>query len=148
MASLSIIAVPVFLDTNGGSTSAAATQLVRQWARTYDYGHIILPGICIGVCGLYGHAVLTSSTKCTTSSVCHYAMAAATTVSMVPFTWLVMTSTNNALFQLQSTQPDPASLSVAQGLIIKWAWMHVARCLFPLLGAFFGVRGILRELSP
>ncbi|KAE8556009.1 hypothetical protein EYB25_000708 [Talaromyces marneffei] len=52
MMNIAMISVPVFMDTN-----KTATHMVAQWSRTYDYGHIILPGICIGTCGLPHYSV-------------------------------------------------------------------------------------------
>ncbi len=145
MASLSMIAIPVFLDTN--NNSAAATQLVRQWVRTYHYGHIILPGICIGACGLYGYAAFNAravTVKSKPRSGYWYAMAAFATIAMVPFTWVIMTPTNNALFGMEFLQG--ANLSVVRALVVRWAWLHAARSLFPLLGVILGFRGLFEEL--
>lgn len=142
---LSAIAVPVFLDTDTQSG-----HLLRQWARTYHYGHIILPAACIATCGLYAHVALAKRA----SGREHwrtYGTAAATTLAMVPFTWAVMTPTNNTLFRLEEAavaSSDPvADLAAAQALVVRWSWMHVARSLFPLIGAIVGFTGLLRDLG-
>lgn len=71
-------------------------------------------------------------------------LAAITTVIMVPFTWLVMVPTNNELFRLEGlsrVEPEIMDISGAKDLVIKWAYMHITRSVFPLLGAIMGVLG-------
>ena len=71
------------------------------------------------------------------------AVAGATTLSIVPFTLILMAPTNNTLFRLEkeSKVASVASLAEAQELIIKWSWLHVVRSLFPLVGAILGTMG-------
>ncbi len=142
MFSLSAIAVPVFLDTNTDSG-----QLVRQWSRTYHYGHIILPAFCIATCSLYAYASFSRRKDWKL-----YAAAGVTTIAMVPFTWVVMTPTNNTLFGLEDAalsadQEALADLDAVRELVIRWSWLHATRSFFPLFGAIVGFRGLLRELG-
>jgi hypothetical protein len=67
--------------------------------------------------------------------------AAVLTFSMVPFTWIAMTSTNDAMFTL--AREDAVGWDVAQGLVVRWAYLHAFRSLFPLFGATCGFRGLL-----
>lgn len=142
--SLSAFVVPVLLDTDTEST-----HLVRQWARLYHYGHIYLPALSVGTTGLYGYIALRPDP----SEQKHwltYAAAGATTITMVPFTWLVMVPTNNALFRLEALAAETASdvdLNTVRGLVVRWAWLHVVRSLFPLVGAILGFAGVLGELG-
>ncbi|KAL4926159.1 anthrone oxygenase tpcL [Aspergillus undulatus] len=143
MLCLSAIAVPVFLDTDDTSS-----HLVRQWARTYHYGHIILPAVCIATCGLY--AYITLSKRATSRK--HwptYAAAGVTTVAMVPFTWVLMTPTNNTLFGLEKASSETAEdeFGAVRQLVVTWSWLHVTRSLFPLVGAIVGFRGLLQDLE-
>ncbi|KAI0469989.1 hypothetical protein GGR56DRAFT_156337 [Xylariaceae sp. FL0804] len=171
MASLSMVTVPVFLDTN-----TDASDMVRQWARTYFYGHIILPGLCVGTCGLYGLAALRSH------HAPKYALAATATfimgtsfrtwrlgdlgspprashlpwmdcelltargVSAVPFTWLFMAPTNNILFGLEKVTGF-SDLARVRDLVVKWSLLHITRSVFPLVGAAIGLTEVLREVS-
>jgi hypothetical protein len=142
MASLSIMAIPVFLDT-----TPDANHLVRLWSRTYHYGHVILPGICIGACGLYGYAALTQSKRRLS-----YAVAGLTTIAMVPFTWVFMTPTNNTLFGLEASAVSaPESfapdLDAVRRLVVRWAWLHIARSVFPLVGSVLGFTTLLQEFG-
>lgn len=135
--SLSLIAVPVLLDT-----TEHAPQLFHQWARMYHYGHQALPTMAVGTCLLY---LYTAGKK--RSSKSHQvliAMAGLATVLMLPFTWLVMIPTNNDLFKLETvsrSEPNVMSLAEARELVVRWAQMHFTRCLFPLVGAVFGAFG-------
>ena len=140
MISLSAFTVPVFLDTNGD-----AGHMVRQWVRLYHYGHIYLPALCVATCGLYGFAAMIKRAAGKKQS-SRYALAAVSTFAMVPFTWLVMTPTNNTLFGLEASGAAE-DLGHVRRLIVKWAWLHVTRSLFPLIGAFIGFKTFLQECA-
>lgn len=137
--SLSAFVIPVLLDTNED-----AYQIVRQWSRLYHYGHIYLPALCILTCGLYGYAGVTRRAE-KRSTWSRYAMAAVSTIAMVPFTWVVMTPTNNTLFQLEAAK-EASDLGFVRGLVVKWAWLHVTRSFTPLVGAILGFSGLRQDL--
>ncbi|KUI68499.1 Noranthrone monooxygenase [Cytospora mali] len=137
MMSLSLIAVPVFLDT-----TKHAPQLFHQWARMYNYGHQALPTMAVGTCFLY---LYTASKRSGAKGHRALAMLAGlTTVIMLPFTWFVMMPTNDELFKLEAlsrTEPEVMGLAGARELVVRWAQMHFVRCLFPLAGAILGAIG-------
>ncbi|KAI0192432.1 hypothetical protein F4808DRAFT_443143 [Astrocystis sublimbata] len=217
MAGISMITVPVLLDTHTNpSTNTSPSHLLQQWARTYHYGHIIMPAICVGTCGMYIYASYSthSTPSISTPSKSEqqqnqqvdenqqengnespsrsrlYALAAFATIAMVPFTWLAMVPTNEALFALLAdAQAEALSASggsdglsasgtgtglgsagsalgsasiltsgsagsagesdvlfnTAQTLLTRWAWLHVARSVFPLVGAVLGLRAVLEK---
>lgn len=136
--SLCLIAVPVFLDT-----TTEAAQLFAQWARMYHYGHRIMPAMAVGTSLLYGYT-------CIRKRGAHkpwglVALAGLTTVSIAPFTWIFMVSTNNELFRLESAskaEPLVWGISGAKELVVKWTWLHFTRSLLPLVGAILGILGI------
>ncbi|KAG8169730.1 hypothetical protein KVR01_000475 [Diaporthe batatas] len=144
MASLSLIAVPVFMDTTGD-----ATQLVHQWARMYEYGHKAMPTISVGVCIL--HVYMAASKKrrgdLDRGRRVFSALAGVSTVLMLPFTWLFMVPTNNELFRLEalSRMESPGAFDLrgadVKGLVGHWAELHAIRCIFPLAGAVLGMFG-------
>ncbi|KAL4867606.1 hypothetical protein BDV12DRAFT_198026 [Aspergillus spectabilis] len=145
MLCLSAIAVPVFLDTDTDSG-----HLVHQWARTYHYGHIILPAVCIATCGLYAYIGLNKrAARRKDWRIC--AAAGLATIAMVPFTWVIMTPTNNTLFRLKETSVSasepPADLGAVRELVVRWSLLHATRSLFPLVGAVVGFRGLLHDLG-
>jgi hypothetical protein len=139
MMGLSALVIPVFLDTIDDGP-----QLLRQWARLYHYGSIIMPALCVATCGIYGYVALSKRTAISPLW-SPYALAAVSTLAMVPFTLWVMVPTNNALFELHRSEGS-TELDVVQVLVVKWAWLHVMRSLYPLFGAFLGFRALIREL--
>lgn len=149
--SLSAFTIPVILDTNPGD----GTHTLRQWVRLYHYGHIYLPALCIATCGLYGFEAMTKRAQKRYQWV-RYALAAVSTLAMVPFTWVFMTSTNNALFRLEAETASGSGLDsdafsdslglTVHGLIIRWTWLHMTRSLSPLFGAYLGFTGLLCEM--
>lgn len=144
MTGLSVICVPVLLDTN-----TEVSQLYRQWARLYHYGHNIMPAVAVSVAGLYAYAALRYRAA-NNKQWLVYAMAGATTITIVPFTLLIMNSTNNTLFRLHDlavASPETEDLGTAHELLVKWAWLHLCRSVFPLAGAILGLFGVLKELG-
>jgi hypothetical protein len=137
MMSLCLVAVPVFLDT-----TTEAAQLFVQWARMYHYGHRVLPAMAICTLLLYGYT-------CTKKRGAKrpwglFALAGATTVSIIPFTWIFMVPTNNELFRLEAAskaEPLVLEISGAKELVVKWTWLHFTRSLLPLGGAILGTLG-------
>lgn len=133
MTSLSLIAIPVFLDT-----ITRAPQLVCAWERMYHYGHQALPTMSVGALGLWAYAAARRRGAKEPWRLC--ALAGATTVLMVPFTWFVMVPTNNELFRLAAAGSDLGGVTIedARALVVSWGWMHLTRAAFPLAGAIFG----------
>ncbi|KAI0539693.1 DUF1772-domain-containing protein [Xylaria digitata] len=141
MLGLSLVTVPVILDTTDH-----APHLFRQWARLYHYGHQIMPSIAVGTLALYAYAAVKRSNQKRPWGM--LALAGVTTICIVPFTWIVMTSGNNNLFRLEAasrTTPTVMGIDEAKGLVTTWAWLHSVRTLFPLLGAVVGAIDLLRK---
>lgn len=149
MASLSLIAVPVLLDT---VPSTSAPLLLRAWARMYHYGHLALPAMAIGTLGLWLHtaATATGAKQRRTAAL----VAGVVTVLMVPFTWVFMIGTNNELFRLEAAAAAAAARSErvmeigdgagVRALVALWARWHLARSVFPLAGAVVGAVAVVR----
>jgi hypothetical protein len=138
MMSLSLMAVPVFLDT---TTDSAL--LTRQWVRMYHYGHQVLPTMAVVTFSLYGYSVFRR--RAAQRSWGRTLLAGITTVAMLPFTWLVMVPTNDTLFALEvaSRAAPAATLEEVKALVVKWSWMHMTRSFFPLIGAVLGTMQVL-----
>jgi hypothetical protein len=148
MISLSTIVIPVFLDTD-----TEPNQLLRHWARLYHYGHIYMPAVCVATCGLYGYTAL-SKRASVRKQWRMYTVAGVATIAMVPFTWAIMAPTNNILFGLEasalassSASASVADLGAVRGLLVKWAWLHLVRSLFPLVGAIVGFTAVVQGLG-
>ncbi|KAJ5938718.1 hypothetical protein N7466_001852 [Penicillium verhagenii] len=138
MMSISLITIPVLLDT-----STQSRPLLDQFVTLYDYGHKIMPTLSVGTCALY--LFIASRKRALDLPWPIYGLAAASTISIVPFTWIFMTPTNNALFAMHAaSEPD---FQEARELSVRWQWLHVIRSLFPLVGAVIGWRGLRASLG-
>ncbi len=113
------------------------------------------PALCAATCGLYGHAAVSSRRAGPAAAGpgsdrkpwLRYAIAAASIIAMVPFTWLVMAPTNNTLLELEPSGSAVTELGFVRGLLVRWAWLHAVRSLSPLLGAVLGFTGLVQELG-
>jgi hypothetical protein len=77
-------------------------------------------------------------------------LASVMTSFMVPFTWIFMAPTNKILYEWNASSTRATSavdLSAVSDIVIKWAWLHVARSVFPMIGVILGFRGLLEELG-
>lgn len=137
MTSLSLIAIPVFLDS-----ITRPPQLFYAWERMYHYGHQALPTMSVGAFSLWVYAAAKRRGGKQPWRLC--ALAGATTVLMVPFTWFFMVPTNNELFRLAAGGSDMRGVTIEDGrtLVVSWARMHLTRAAFPLAGAIFGAIAI------
>jgi hypothetical protein len=102
-----------------------------------------MPALCVATCGVYAYAAIDQKGRAGS----RYILAALSTIAMVPFTWLIMAPTNNTLFRLESLGSTVTDLTVARGLLVKWAWLHAVRSLSPLLGVYLGFTGVVQELG-
>lgn len=133
---LSTIAVPVFLETTD-----SPAQIYDQFVRTFNYGHRVMPAMAVATCTLYGIAAY--GRMATKRQWRPLLLAAAVTITMVPFTWGFMMPTNNTLFRLheesEALSTSLGGLAEAQALLRKWSWLHLVRSCFPLAGAVIGL---------
>ena len=143
MMSLSLMTVPLFLDTNTQSA-----HMLHQWVRLYHYGHLLSPSMAIATFLIYGYMV--ARKRASGEPWIIYAVAGAATVSMIPFTLIVMVPTNNTLFRLDDeikVRAAVTTLEHVQELVTRWGRLHFFRSLFPLLGAVLGLSGLLNEVA-
>lgn len=159
MMSLSLMAVPVFLDTTDH-----ASQLFSEWVAMYNYGFPTLPTISIATCGLYLYTALRARALASPWAL-YAAMAGVTTVVMVPFTWVFMWPTNETIMALEKQsrggrrvgggggggeekkgkkEDQAGEIGEARRLVKKWSRIHFTRSLFPLAGALVGLYGLLK----
>lgn len=134
MMSLSLMAIPVLLDT-----TTQAPQLFHQWVRMYHYGHQVLPTLAVGTFLLYSYTSVKRRNARKSWGVS--ALAGVTTLSMLPFTWIFMVPTNNELFRLEGmskAEPLVKGIVEAKELVVRWSWLHFTRSLLPLAGAVMG----------
>ncbi|KAH7325645.1 hypothetical protein B0I35DRAFT_420871 [Stachybotrys elegans] len=140
MACMSIVTVPVLLDT-----IPTAPQLFQSWARLYHYGHILGPTGALGTLGLWMYAA--AQRRAAEKSWRAFALAGVMTISIVPFTIFVMVPTNNELFRLKALGSELGNVTLANGrnVVTKWAWMHLARSALPLIGTIIGAFAVFGD---
>ncbi|KAH6722848.1 hypothetical protein BKA61DRAFT_626151 [Leptodontidium sp. MPI-SDFR-AT-0119] len=132
MISLSTITIPVFLDTD-----TEPAHLLRHWARLYHYGHIYMPTLCVTTFALYVFTAIRHSSN--GKKWRNYVIAGLTTITMVPFTWFRM----KALVETTALTVDLVQI---REIVVTWAWLHIARSMFPLVGAIVGLVAVLDEV--
>ena len=140
---LSLTTIPLFLDTNTQSA-----HMLTQWVRLYHYGHLLLPSMAIATFLMYAYTVNAKWASGNKWVTC--AAAGVVTVSMIPFTLIVMAPTNSTLFRLEKeikVEAAVATLDQVQALVTRWGRMHFVRSLFPLVGAVLGFSGLMDELT-
>ncbi|QIW99256.1 hypothetical protein AMS68_004774 [Peltaster fructicola] len=144
MMGLSLMAVPVLLETN-----TQAGHLVDQWFNLYQHGHHVAPAMSIATLAVYLWTAVDRRSKHKPWLV--FLLAGLITFTMVPFTLTLMAPTNNALFKIEHDKNSmsllPATLAEVQQLVIQWQRFHAVRSLFPLAGTIVGLTGTLNELK-
>lgn len=109
-----------------------------------------MPSVSVATTGLYAYTALRKRAA-SRKQWFTYVLAGTTTIAIVPFTWLMMAPTNNALFRLleasTSATVSVVDLSTVQELVVRWAWLHVVRSVCPMVGAILGLLGVLQELG-
>ncbi|KAJ9660484.1 hypothetical protein H2201_006906 [Coniosporium apollinis] len=142
MTNLFLLTFPVLIET-----SPSTTVLLQQWKRIFLRGHIQGPALSVTTGLIYAYAAYAKSQQGQNWK--GLAIAGATTVSMIPYTWTVMTGTNNKLWAAATGE---AKLTVgsreAQGLINRWSRLNAVRAMFPLAGGVLGLLSVLGVLKP
>ena len=150
MTSLSLVAVPVLLDT-----ATSSPQLLRQWSRMYHYGHLIMPSLAGGT--LLLHACTALQQRALGKPWVVFACAGGLTIAIAPFTWTVMETTNAELFSRlervggSSSKGSAAAssdddLKEVKGLVKRWSWLHLTRSMLPFAGTVLAVFGTFAEM--
>lgn len=147
-----------FYETPG----TLADHLTHQWLDFYDRGHKIFPAIAgfASLANVYVFWVLrtipTQTPAVGISSLANrYLLAAATAMSIAPWTLLAMLKTNKKLDSFAVSDSDEQEVegdqdiilgtqeqtkqaqadSEVPGLLKRWAKLNMVRAMFPLLGA-------------
>jgi hypothetical protein len=138
---------PIILDTTHDQPTSL---VVRQWARTFHYGHMILPPTAILTLIIYLCVLYTRRND--RAAMLGYALAAFLTVAIIPFTLAFMDNTSLALVALDegytrgTIVPSKTDTSPRM-LVAKWGYLHLCRAVMPGIGAMVGFRVLLHELS-
>ncbi|KAJ5894974.1 hypothetical protein N7495_006665 [Penicillium taxi] len=145
IASVSTITMPALLQAQGEQIITVTT-LAQQWSCLYATGKARAPPIAVTVAAsfLYMAWSVRAGThffkNARVSRSALYSVAACFVVGIVPFTLVMMASTNNALLGLPVA---PLADSSVLELMEKWTSLNRARSCLPLIG---GVCGIVASL--
>jgi noranthrone monooxygenase len=141
MMNLFLLTIPVLLET-----TQQPSQLLYQWSRVYYSGHRKGPAISITTALVYGFAAWSKHAAGSPWRV--FAVAGLLTVGMVPYTWIAMLKTNNALFSAEARTKNGhgQAWGKAESLVKTWSRLNAVRALFPLTGAIFGLLGTCKLL--
>jgi noranthrone monooxygenase len=135
MMNLFLLTIPMMLETTN-----QPVQLLHQWSCVFYSGHHKGPGISIATGLIYSYAAWSNHAAGIPWRV--FALAGALTVGMVPFTWVFMMGTNNALFKAEAKSKsggDRSSWKEVESLVKTWSGLNAIRALFPLSGAVLGM---------
>ncbi len=134
--SVFLITIPVLVET-----TRQPGKLVNYWRKVYLSGHVRGPAIAATTGLIYAFAAWRKHTAGEPWRV--FAVAGATTVSIVPYTLTFMQGTNSALFRaddlaVKGTEP---AWSEAERLVLRWGRLNAIRALIPLAGGVVGLLG-------
>ncbi|CAK1361649.1 unnamed protein product [Cercospora beticola] len=136
--SLFLLTIPVITKN-----TSEGPHLIRQWSDIFHSGHRKGPGIAIATAVLYAFGAYTKNSEGQSYGI--FLAAAATTVSMIPYTWVFMKRTNDALFAAEEN--GRTDIYDASALVQSWNRLNAIRALFPLAGAVLGMLGTTGLLS-
>lgn len=129
-----MLTIPVSLDSSPTNDSA-----LEKWKNIYLRGRIQGPAIAT-VAGL-AHASVAYAKWNAKQEFTYNALAAAATIGIVPYTWIVMTWTNSKLMNAANTGEGKEN---ARKWIITWARLNVLRGLLPLAGGILSLVAIVQ----
>jgi hypothetical protein len=125
-----LITVPVIL------TNTTNTSLLTSWRHTLENGVRVCPPLAVAATAVHiVNAYL--NRKSSPNGAKYSAVAAVSTIAIVPFTILFMASTNNELFRREKAALG-TSIGVEAGsveLVKKWGRLNLTRSLLPAAGA-------------
>lgn len=135
--SLYLLTIPVLLET-----SRTSADLLKQWNLIFGKGHKQGPLISLATGCMHFFVAWRSGTLL-------YAVAGATTIAMVPYTWIFMRNINSSLFAANGWTDAIKETSGGRirGLVASWSRYNAVRALFPLSGAIVGVLTLIGEAA-
>lgn len=128
---------------------APSPLLARQWQATFDRGKVINPSIAVLSAISYGVLSYKLYGGLNHPKAEMYALSALFAFGMMPYTRLVMWSTNLALFRKydqmknlgveeKATETGLEKGQSTKELVDKWGTLNLVRGLLPLVGAVIG----------
>lgn len=138
--SIYLLTFPVLFQT-----TTSPSQLLRQWQAIYLNGHRKGPIIAL-VVGLL-HILAAREQMLRGQSGLLHGVAAATTVGMIPYTWIFMLGVNEKLFRMvrEADVARETSWEAVKLWTGRWNTLNAVRALCPIAGAVIGLCEVLRR---
>ncbi|GKZ63366.1 hypothetical protein AnigIFM60653_007614 [Aspergillus niger] len=142
IAALSLIAVPALANARDEKSVPPGT-VVKLWNKIYDAGKSQNPPVAATTAAAFLYLAWSVHPRSpTTYNLAGlYTAAAVLTVSIVPYTILMMRPTNNALIKLAKSRGELTATEVAQSndLLGRWVVLNGIRSLLPLVGGVVAI---------
>ena len=126
-------------------TAPTASALLYQWKRVFERGHIQGPAFSIATGLMYSYAAYVKTGQ--NEEWRGLAAAGATTVAMIPYTWIFMRSINNKLWAAVRGEKETVNMPQAKAMLNNWGRLNMVRALFPLTGGVMGLLSALKVLE-
>ncbi|KAF3921756.1 hypothetical protein AA313_de0200186 [Arthrobotrys entomopaga] len=139
MASLTIMGIP--------AAKAFPKTAAQTWAVLFARGLAVIPPTAVGAALLYGYGAWGASNQPQGGQWDCFAIAAAFSAGVVPFTLVFMKDTNDRLLRAASDGVSVLSDGAVLGLVDKWAWLNLVRSMLPLTASLVAGYGFLKELG-
>ncbi|GKZ32838.1 hypothetical protein AbraIFM66950_002478 [Aspergillus brasiliensis] len=150
--SLSYMTIPALLQSHKEHRIPLST-ITKQWALIYETGKNRAPPIALFTATTLLYLSWVTRAESTLAAIAPrgstttYAISAALTIAIVPWTILVMKGTNDALMEKAKVgvqeEKDPQDGERVLGLLNRWAWLNAARAMWPLAGFFVGLLAVV-----
>jgi hypothetical protein len=141
IAGLSLVGVPAALGVPGAAAPV--------WAGLYNHGKALMPKVAASVALSYMYAAYDCKRRTPNAAGIDgwkgYVAAGVLGVSIVPFTIVAMSPTNNKLLAVAAGASKLNAGDVSR-LVDKWAALNVGRSLFLLASAAIGLATLLRDI--
>lgn len=146
IAALSMNAAPAMLRARR-EDHLPVTNMVKLWRNLYESGKSQNPPIAALTASAFFYLAWTTRSssplfrQVPRNSTALYGTAAILTLSIVPYTIVTMSSTNNALLaktKLDSEPPAQASAEI-EDIVNDWVTLNGLRSLLPLVGGLLGM---------
>ncbi|KAL2436722.1 hypothetical protein ABEF95_013508 [Exophiala dermatitidis] len=139
------------LGQSKADDNTPSTTLAKQWSYIYNRGKVQNPPVAAMTAGAFFYLAWSARTTAPQSQLpLLYGSAAAATLGIVPFTLLLMNSTNSKLIRHTAASSKELSPGAQQSkdeeivrLLGTWTTLNAIRGLFPLVGAVIGLVAIL-----
>ncbi|KAG9659778.1 DUF1772-domain-containing protein, partial [Aureobasidium melanogenum] len=143
ISALSLISIPAVANIKNDSSLSNA-HAVRIWQQNYQRGATQNPPIALGASTSLGYLAWSLRNFRTATVVrlrpsALFAIAAVSTIAIVPFTIVFMRPTNNELLGLaaraQKDETSVAETKDVEGLLERWTALNRVRGVLPMVGA-------------